>query len=69
VATVVPSKISPHLAKGKFVVMMVDFFSCRALMTWKNRFNLCLPSGRYPISSHQKSLSIAIKKVIDINHV
>ena len=46
VATVVLSKILPHCAKGRFVVMIVDFNSCLWLMTWKNKFDPCWPSGR-----------------------
>ena len=51
VATVVESKIVPQSANGKLVVIIVDFLSCRALMTWKKRLEPWLPRGRYPISS------------------
>ena len=54
VATVVESNTFPQSAKGKLVVRMVDFFWCRALMTWKKRFDPWWPSDRYPISSQTR---------------
>ena len=37
VATVVESKTFPQSAKGRFVVINVDFAWCLALITWKKR--------------------------------
>ena len=45
-ATVVESNTFPQSAKGKFVVINVDFVWCLALMIWKKRWEPCGPRER-----------------------
>jgi len=54
VATVVESNTSPHSAKGRLVVSNVDFTWCRALMTWKKRYDPCWPRERYLVAFEQE---------------